>query len=242
MPDSRSDVPIVIVANPHSGNGRAPAILTEAVDTLALFGHVVTICEDTLEQMQHELARHVPGSSAVVAIGGDGLIHRVTQHLAGTDTPLGIIPAGSGNDIARALRLRRNPSQALKEICNALTWPEFTQEIDLLKVRGADFDAWVVAVVSLGLDAKVNYRAVNKTAGWGRWRYVTALIGELAEMQADTYTISLDGGAPHEMTGIVAAVANLGYFGSGMQIAPMAHAKGQVPCSGVTAFSSRLGF
>lgn len=224
MPGLESDAPILLVANPASGSGKAPALLVEVASALRSVAPIETICHRSLAETHRDLAVHCPRARAVVAIGGDGLIHCIAQHLTGSQIPLGIVPAGSGNDIARALGIAAKPRPAIQELRQAMTWPERSRTIDVLDVRGADFSAYVLAVLSLGLDAKVNYRAVHCTSGWGSLRYVAALVAELKNLAPDDYTIRIDDGVPREFSGLLAAIANLGYIGSGMHIAPMADA------------------
>ncbi|MDO5700283.1 MAG: diacylglycerol kinase family protein [Bowdeniella nasicola] len=219
---SRDMGEILVVANPNAGRGEALRLVPLVAHTLAQHHRVRTICALDLPHTRRAVREALGGARAVVAIGGDGHVHHLSQELCDTGIPLGIVPAGSGNDIARALNLPLEPREALAHLTRILDSDTTGCPIDVLDVEGTDFHARVLAVLSLGFDARVNQRAVSGTHGFGRWRYLAAVIAELWRLRIEHYTVRIDGGEARTVTGLLASIANLGYFGSGMLLAPHA--------------------
>lgn len=148
------------------------------------------------------------GVYAIIAAGGDGTVHSVLQAVAGTSTALGIIAAGTGNDIAGAL------------FPNGLSY-------DFASVRTIDAvrcdNNWFVGVASIGFDARVNERANAMHRLKGRLKYDVAMLAELARLKSDRFVVSLDG-VTQEIDATFIAVANTSTYGGGMHIAPGAQA------------------
>ena len=154
--------------------------------------------------------------SRLVVAGGDGLIHLAVQVLAETDIPVGIMPIGTGNDIARALGLSRRPFMGMAEAAQrALADPT---PIDLLKVGGS----WVVSVLTAGFSGNVNEAANHMRFPKGQAKYTIATIGLLRRLQAVPMALTSEGFSLNENMALV-AVGNTKYFGGGMAICPLAH-------------------
>jgi diacylglycerol kinase (ATP) len=153
------------------------------------------------------------GLERVLVAGGDGALHHAIQALAGTDCALGIVPLGSGNDLARSLGLNLDPLRALETALSGKP-----RHIDLGRVE----DRWFASVVGLGFDSEVN-RFVRERAGWpqGRWAYPWAVVRTLSRFHPPRLSVEHEGGR-WEGPAILAALANAPYFGGGMRIAPAA--------------------
>ena len=98
---------LALLVNPTSGKGRGGRLLDPVADRLRRSGIDVDVvvgrdADEAFDRLRDRVAAGVDG---VVAVGGDGLVNLALQVVAGTDVPLGIVPAGTGNDIARALGL-----------------------------------------------------------------------------------------------------------------------------------------
>ena len=98
---------VSLLVNPQAGRGKA---VTVAEEVQRLLGELNTECELLIPEDRNEVEKELEkslnsGIERLVAIGGDGLIHQAVNILAGSDTTLGIIPVGTGNDFARSLRL-----------------------------------------------------------------------------------------------------------------------------------------
>ncbi|MEA2465111.1 MAG: diacylglycerol kinase, partial [Acidobacteriota bacterium] len=98
---------IALVVNPTSGKGRGAAVRSAVEERLRSGGAKVRTIVGTDAEHAKDLAHDAvtQGVDALVALGGDGMVHIALQAVAGTETPLGIVPAGTGNDLAAALGL-----------------------------------------------------------------------------------------------------------------------------------------
>ena len=125
------------------------------------------------------------GVEALVVCGGDGLVHLGVQVVAETDTPLGIIPAGTGNDVARYFDLpRKDPVAAADRVIGSQV-----RTIDLAR-SGSTYFATVLAA---GFDAVVNERANDMTWPRGQMRYNLATLAVLRTFRPLNYLLDLDG-------------------------------------------------
>ncbi|MCL2464611.1 MAG: diacylglycerol kinase family lipid kinase, partial [Micrococcales bacterium] len=141
-------------------------------------GHTVTdLSAPTLAQATDRArAAATAALDALVVVGGDGAVHLGVNVVAGTRLPLGIVPAGTGNDIARALRVPLDADRAVADILAALaTRP---RAIDAVRVGrpGAAAYEWCCAVLSCGIDAAVNLTANTYRWPTGHLKYVRALL------------------------------------------------------------------
>jgi diacylglycerol kinase (ATP) len=132
------------------------------------------------------------GVDALVVVGGDGVVHLGVNLVAGTDTPLGIVPAGTGNDIARALDL---PIDDVTKAADAVlrATPRVIDAARHVPDDGGAGSGWFAGVLGAGFDAKVNERA----NGW-RWprgprKYDLAIARELPVFRPLPYELVLDG-------------------------------------------------
>ena len=211
-----------LVVNPTAGKGRGSAAGREAHARLNALGlDVVDLSGPSLAQAT-DLARQVAvgGLAALVVVGGDGMVHLGANVVAGTDVPLGIVAAGTGNDIARTLELPRGEVAAsVRAIEHGLA--AGTRRVDAVRVGppGTRRREWFVGVLSCGIDAAVNARANGYSWPKGSARYVRALAAELGKFRPFGYRVTYDGQV-WESPGTVVAVANTRWFGGGVKIAP----------------------
>jgi diacylglycerol kinase (ATP) len=159
-----------------------------------------------------DLARQcvAEGVQVLAVVGGDGMVHLGAQATAGTTTALGIIPSGTGNDVARYLGLPRDDPRAAA----ALLVAGRTRTIDLARSGGRYF----VTVLAAGFDAVVNERANRMAWPKGQMRYNLATLAELRTFQPIRYTLDLDGEG-RTLSAMLVAVANGPSFGGGLRIA-----------------------
>jgi diacylglycerol kinase (ATP) len=159
------------------------------------------------------------GVAAIVAVGGDGTVHRVLQAVAGTTVPLGVIPAGSGNDFARSLGLPTDLTEAAEGISLVLAAQAY-RPVDLARLSTPDETVrWFGAVLAAGFDAVVNERGNRLRWPAGARRYDVAVVLELLRLRPRRYAISLDG-VRHELDAVLVAVGNTASYGGGMRICP----------------------
>lgn len=202
---------IALLTNPHAGGGRGARAREVALPRLRRAGcEVVDLIGADGDDARRLAARAAPESDAIVACGGDGTVHLAAQAAVASATTLGVIAAGTGNDLARELALPRDPAAATDRVIAART-----RTIDLARI-GSSF---VTTVVACGFDALVAERADAMTWPRGPSRYVMALGIELRRLTPRRYTLSLDG-REHGVDAVLVAVANTSTFGGGMRIAP----------------------
>ncbi|MEN8115726.1 MAG: diacylglycerol kinase family protein [Bacteroidota bacterium] len=106
------------------------------------------------------------GFDFVVAVGGDGTVNEVAKGLAGSDVTLGIIPTGSGNGLARHLKISQNLVKAIDTILN-----NKTSYIDLWKLN----DQLFLSVAGNGFDAEIAHK-MSLSQKRGRWKYIKLVI------------------------------------------------------------------
>lgn len=217
-----SGLRIGIVVNPTSGRGRGDRRGRHLLAAALARGHeILDLTADDLTGAElHARQAVVDGLDALVVVGGDGMVHLGVNVVAGTDLPLGIVAAGSGNDIARSMGL---PLHDVRASVAAIERGLDTggRAVDAAVVGPPTHSAheWFIGVLSCGVDAAVNARANALTWPKGRGRYVRGLLAELGRFRPYGYRIALDG-TTWESTGTLVAIANAGLFGGGMRISP----------------------
>jgi diacylglycerol kinase (ATP) len=202
---------IALLTNPTAGGGRGARYRDAALQRLRDSGLVVRNLEGRDADEAADLARAsvADGVEALVLCGGDGLVHLGVQAVAGTGVPLGIIPAGTGNDVARYLDLpRKDPVAAADRVV-----ARRTRTLDLARSGSRYF----VTVMAAGFDAIVNERANAMRWPKGQMRYNLATVAELRTFHPLPYTLDLDG-ATRRVDAMLVAVGNGPSFGGGLRI------------------------
>jgi diacylglycerol kinase (ATP) len=144
------------------------------------------------------------------------MAHLALNVVAGTPTPLGIIPAGTGNDLAATLRLPlKDPVAAAGVVADRLT-AGTARPMDAVRV-GAK---WYGCVLGAGFDSRVNDRANTMSWPHGRMRYNLAMLAELGVFKPLPFRITFDGDAPWETDAMLVAVGNAKSYGAGMKVTP----------------------
>ena len=109
---------IALLTNPTSGKGRGIRLAEQALPRLRDAGYVVRnlVGRDADEAL--DLARQcvADGVETLAVVGGDGMVHLALQALAGRETRLGLIPAGTGNDVARYFDIPRKDAAAATDV------------------------------------------------------------------------------------------------------------------------------
>jgi diacylglycerol kinase (ATP) len=210
---------VAVIINPISGTGGR---LHVARDRAELAASLIAGrgCESQIfitERPGHgrELASAAlaQGASLVLAWGGDGTVNEVGSALAFRDASMAIVPSGSGNGLARELRIPFDPVSAIDV---ALRGRE--RRIDAGELDGRLF----FNVAGIGLDARVAHRfAADGLVHRGFRRYATITVRELFTYKPDYHTIVTDGRTLHART-LLIAIANARQYGNGALIAPEA--------------------
>ncbi|HRY08392.1 MAG: diacylglycerol kinase [Actinobacteria bacterium] len=209
-----------IVINPTSGKGRSLKNAPLAVARLRERGVQVRVLEAGSAEESLRLAREAvaDGVEALIACGGDGTVHLALQAVQGTDTTLGIIPVGTGDDIARSLDLPRDDAcKAADVIADGRT-----RTVDYAVIHAADgTERAFLAVMSVGFDSEVTERANTMTWPTGTSRYLLATIAELGVYKPVDFRITVDDKTLTEQ-GMMLAVGNGASYGGGMYVCPSA--------------------
>lgn len=210
---------IAVAINPRASFGRGADVGDVVVQTLRGASYDVTMLVEPDGLSLWETTRAaVKKHDALVVVGGDGMAHLGANVVAGTKTPLGIIPTGTGNDLARGLGIAiSNTETAMNQLLEALE--REPRVIDAGRIRGEGVDRWFACIFSAGFDAIVNERANQITWPKGRQRYNLALLLELAALKPIAYRIELDDEVI-ETRAMLVAIANNTSFGGGMQVTP----------------------
>lgn len=209
--------PVSLLVNPTAGKGRGGRIAAAVAARLTSRGIDVDLVAgadagEALDLARKAIQNDVP---ALVALGGDGMVHVALQAVAGTQVPLGIIPAGTGNDLAATLGLPADPMRAADVVAEQLAGGTGGRPIDLARVG----DLWYGAVLGAGFDSQVNDRANRLSWPKGRMRYNVAILAELGVFKPLPFRITLDGELL-ETDAMLVAVGNGRSYGAGMRITP----------------------
>jgi YegS/Rv2252/BmrU family lipid kinase len=203
---------IAVIANPSAGAGRARRRIAEVERALASQG--LTYRVDWTRSLEHaaELARGAADAGEVAAaFGGDGLVAAVTGALKHSDGVVGVLPGGRGNDLARVLGIPREPAAACAVLASGTVRP-----LDLGEVGERTF----VGIASCGFDSEANRIANESRLVRGSLVYAYAALRALLRWRPATFSVRLDGGDPHSLTGYTVAAANSPAYGGGMLLAP----------------------
>ncbi|QNG21608.1 diacylglycerol kinase [Rhodococcus triatomae] len=210
---------VTILTNPAAGHGNAPHAAERAIAHFQKRGveciQIVGVdAEDALRLSRETLDR---GTDAFVVVGGDGVISIALQALAGGDVPLGIIPAGTGNDHAREYGL----PTAAPEAATDVVVDGWSEEVDLGHiVRPDGSEKWFGTVMASGFDSLVSDRTNRMTWPHGRMRYNLAIVAEFFNLKALPFRLVLDGDTVIEQDVTLVAFGNTRSYGGGMLITP----------------------
>jgi diacylglycerol kinase (ATP) len=208
-----------LVVCPASGLGAAArvagsvsAVLRESVDRLDQY------VPESAAETDAVLRRLVDaGTESVVVLGGDGAAHAAVQACAETETALAMVPAGTGNDLARALGLPKNPIEAAAVVAQGLR-DNARKRFDLGKVEGG---GWFATVLCAGFDAAVNERVNRMRWPRGPRRYDIAIVAELAALKQARLIVRTES-ETLELAANSVAIGNTPYYGGGIPVCPKA--------------------
>lgn len=220
--------PVALLVNPAAGRGRGVAVAGAVAGRLRADGIGVEVLLGADADEAVGLARAAAGAvDAVIALGGDGTVHLATQAVAGTATRLGVIPVGTGNDVAAALGLPRgDPLAATDLVVRELAGPG--RAIDAVRIEptggrvpAGSLPRWYLGVLGAGFDSRVAERA--NRIGWprGRLRYDVAMLIELGVFRPVPFQLDVDG-LRWETPAMLVAVGNTCRYGGGMRVCPRA--------------------
>ena len=217
---------VAVIINPVSGPARRGSAATRAERAARALEHTgakadIRLTEHGGHAYEMAMEAAAAGIELVIAWGGDGTVNEVARAIVqstqqappGHRQPaLGIVPAGSGNGLARALGIPFNPSAAIERAIRSEARTIDAGELGgrlFLNIAGIGLDAHVAALVS----TRVNHR--------GLLPYLKASAGDLLRYKPADYTITADTDT-FEVSALVLALANSTQYGFGAAIAPAA--------------------
>ena len=208
----------LIFINPTSAGGKAIASRNEITSELDRLGvehdiHMTESLEDLIATTRKGLDSDY---SNFIAVGGDGTLHHMVNALAGNNKNLGLIPMGSGNDIAINLGI---PSD-IKKCCRIIK-DQNVKKLDLGLINDKHY---YLCIAGSGFDSEVNDLA-NKTRYpiKGPSKYTYSVYKTLITFSSKEFTITSNGD-DRNIYGMMIACANLPSYGGGMKITPDASA------------------
>jgi len=226
MPATSRPKKIVVAINPSASFGASRDVGPAVVQTLRAMGHEVTsLTEPDFEQLLDSARAAVKKRpDALVVVGGDGMVNLGTNLVAGTRVPLGLIPSGTGNDMARGLGIPYDDTEAAIRTLDAALQAG-PRTIDAGRITWTDADTgekgerWFACALSAGFDAIVNERANSMRNPKGPSRYILALLAELTRLRPIHYRLEIDGRVV-ETPAVLVALGNAVSLGGGMKITP----------------------
>jgi len=217
----KMDRQVLVFINPISGKGRARTLASDILQYAKTIGVGCVVVEpENADLVLPDLAKAllVNRFDALIAIGGDGLVHQAIQIIAASHTPIYVVPAGTGNDFARSNKLLvTNPS----EIFNTI-YGRSPATIDVGQISHANGTRMFAQILSTGFDAQVNERANRNEIVAGKMKYNFATAAVLPKFKAINYELEIDG-VLRKLPAMLVAIANGATYGGGMQLCPMAN-------------------
>jgi diacylglycerol kinase (ATP) len=204
----------VVIANPRAGVAARKAL--DAVQSARTWRRLdLRITEHRGHARELAMAAAAKGEEVVIACGGDGTINEVAWGLLGSETILGVLPAGSGNGLARTLGIPRHPVRALATLAECVTRRMdvgMANNRPFLNVAGAGFDA----AVGLAFDEHGRKGGRRGLSSYFR-------VGLRVALGYRSKKVSVEAGElPWERTALLVAFANGRQYGGGAVIAPRA--------------------
>ncbi len=220
-------VRVALAVNPTSGRGRGASAGDRARHVLEDAGVAVEVlatpaARDATALRARARAALDAGVDALVVVGGDGMVNLGTDLVAGTGVPLGVVPAGTGNDVVRELGLPSAVDAAARHVADALARGG-RRAVDAARITWDGGSRWFAGVLGAGFDAVVNERANGWSWPRGPRRYDLAILRELPLFRPRPYRLVLDGEV-WTTRAMLVAVGNTPAYGGGMQVCAGARA------------------
>lgn len=204
---------IVFIVNPKAGISPKSKVIIEL-----LAGNIIPSSRFIPEVIFTERPGHATeiaanaianGADIIVASGGDGTVNEVASALVDTDIPMGILPAGSGNGLARCLGISMSYALALRTIIRGNT-----KLMDVATVN----DKLYTSIAGIGFDAFVAQKFAESSIR-GMISYMQIILNEFSSYKPLTYNLTIDG-EEFEKQALMIVFANSNQFGFNTKIAP----------------------
>jgi YegS/Rv2252/BmrU family lipid kinase len=204
-------MPLALLVNPASAGGKTLKLLPRV--EAALDARRIVFRVQRTRGLEHGIQQAllaVEAGEVPVVMSGDGLVGAVGGALAGAETPLGIVPGGRGNDLARVLGIPDDPEGAVETIAAG-----HARRIDVGEANGRRF----LGIASAGLESEANRIANETKLLRGNLVYAYGALRALLRWKPVRFTIRVDE-ERLRFTGYSVSVANNRAYGGGMFIAP----------------------
>jgi YegS/Rv2252/BmrU family lipid kinase len=204
---------IVFIVNPKAGISPKSKVVIEL-----LAGNIIPSSRFIPEVIFTERPGHATeiaansianGADIIVASGGDGTVNEVASALVDTNIPMGILPAGSGNGLARCLGISMSYALALRTIIRGNT-----KLMDVATVN----DKLYTSIAGIGFDAFVAQKFAESSIR-GMLSYMQIILNEFSSYKPVTYNLTIDGQS-FEKHALMVIFANSNQFGFNTKIAP----------------------
>jgi len=209
-----------VFGNQQAGGGKAAKLLYECKEIFRKCGISADIqITSSLDDLEARALKAVEnGAQLLFAVGGDGTLQGLVNVAFGHDVVLGVVPAGGGNDFARALGLPRDPVEALLAALQGQP-----RKVDLARARFGDGrQRLFLGGGGIGLDAATAKFSSGHFRNWpGRARYIASAICAYTGYRPRRVRITIDseGSIPWQDC-VLASVLNTPSFGAGIRPAP----------------------
>ena len=212
--------PIGVLVNPAANRGRGNLVGEQVFSQLAKAGiPAINLSAESAVAAANKAQVAISDQeiSGVIAVGGDGTTQLGVNICVPNQIPLGIVPAGSGNDQARELGIELgNPKSAIDNILASFESPK---RVDVMRVATNEREFWSFGSISAGFDAICAKRANGLKWPKGPNSYVAAMLLELPSFKPIEYRLTVDG-EHRTVRAMLCGVANVQNFGGGMRISP----------------------
>lgn len=212
--------PLGVLVNPAANRGRGNQVGDKVFEILSKSGiPAINLSAESAvaAKEKSQIAISDQEISGVIAIGGDGTTQLGVNICVPNQLPLGIVPAGSGNDQARELNIPLGDVSAAVE--NILLSLETPRRVDVMRVVTQEREFWSLGSISAGFDALCAERANGLKWPKGPNSYIAALFLELPRFEPIDYHLVVDG-EHRKVRAMLCGVANVKNFGGGMKISP----------------------
>ncbi|MBC6450635.1 diacylglycerol/lipid kinase family protein [Actinokineospora xionganensis] len=205
-----------LAVHPASGHGAAGRACSAVAEKLrSVVDHLTMVEANSVAESRALMVRaRDAGLDLLVVLGGDGSAHQGVQFCAEHDVPLAVVPAGTGNDLVRALGFPMESLSAADALVEAIGAGR-RRRIDLGRVG----DEWFASVLCAGFDSAVNERVNRMRWPHGPRRYDLAILAELAALRPKPLVLDTEDGRV-ELEATLVAVGNTAYYGGGIPVCP----------------------
>lgn len=202
---------IFLIINKYAGHKKGEDVVRHVIPYLESSGQLVSYAFTNYPGHASELAEKASrdGFSLVVAVGGDGTVNEVARGLIGTKTALGIIPMGSGNGLARELKIPMNMAKSARKLVHGKNL-----EIDVCKLNEQHF----LCTSGIGFDAQIAF-LMSKAGARGFMKYIQLVVQESLTYKPLELRMKIDENRI-EKSAFLVTFANASQFGNNAFIAP----------------------